>query len=81
MPLSSVGNSIAFCYTAADRPHTDTLPPVCDPTADHGDEELKHRREDVELKHDQIRKFLDESGHDAVVLGLSRFRGLVHVWR
>jgi Xaa-Pro dipeptidase len=57
--------------TAADRPHTDTLPAVCDPTADHGDEELQRRREDVELKHDRIRKFLDESGHDAVVLGLT----------
>ena len=58
-------------HTAADRPQTDTLPPVCDPTADHGDEELKHRREDVELKHDRIRKFLDDTGHDAVVLVLA----------
>ena len=39
-------------HTAADRPHTDTLPAVCDPTADHGDEELKRRREDVEHKHE-----------------------------
>ena len=58
-------------HTAADRPHTDTLPAVCDPTADHGDEELQRRREDVELKHEKIRHFLDVTGHDAAVLGLA----------
>jgi Xaa-Pro aminopeptidase len=57
-------------HTAADRPNTDSLPAVCDPTADHGDEELQRRREDVEFKHEKIRKFLDETGHDAVVLGM-----------
>jgi Xaa-Pro aminopeptidase len=56
--------------TAADRPHTDTLPAVCDPAADHGDIDLKRRRDDVEEKHERIRRFLDASGHDAVVLGL-----------
>jgi Xaa-Pro aminopeptidase len=55
--------------TAADRPDTDTLPALRDPTADHGDEELRRRRDDVEEKHERIRRFLDASGHDAVVLG------------
>jgi Xaa-Pro aminopeptidase len=56
--------------TAADRPHTDTLPLLRDPAADHGDLDLKLRRDDVEEKHERIRQFLDASGHDAVVLGL-----------
>jgi Xaa-Pro dipeptidase len=54
--------------TAADRPSNDTLPGRSDPTADHQDAELVRRRADVETKHQQIRKFLDETGHDAVVL-------------
>ena len=58
-------------HTAADRPHTDTLPALRDPAADHGDEDLKRRRDDVEEKHERIRQFLDASGHDAVVLGLA----------
>ena len=58
-------------HTAADRPHTDTLPALRDPAADHGDVELKRRRDDVEEKHERIRQFLDASGHDAVVLGLA----------
>ncbi len=57
--------------TAADRPHTDTFPTTADPTADHEDQELKCRRDDVEEKHERIRRFLDASGHDAVVLGLA----------
>jgi Xaa-Pro aminopeptidase len=57
-------------HTAADRPHTDTLPALPDPAADHGDAELKARRDDVEEKHERIRRFLDATGHDAVVLGL-----------
>ncbi len=57
--------------TAADRPDTDTLPPLLDPTADHGDEDLVRRRADVEEKHQRIREFLDATGHDAVVLGLA----------
>ena len=43
-------------HTAADRPHTDTLPALRDPAADHGDEELKRRRDDVEEKHERIRQ-------------------------
>ena len=31
-------------HTAADRPHTDTLPALRDPAADHGDVDLKHRQ-------------------------------------
>jgi Xaa-Pro aminopeptidase len=58
-------------HTAADRPHTDTLPVLPDPAADHGDLEVQRRREDVEAKHERIREFLDASGHDAVVLGLA----------
>ncbi|HKI19754.1 MAG TPA: M24 family metallopeptidase [Isosphaeraceae bacterium] len=57
--------------TAADRPSTDTLPALLDPAADHGDEELKRRRDDVEEKHQRVREFLDATGHDAVVLGLA----------
>jgi Xaa-Pro aminopeptidase len=57
--------------TAADRPNTDTLPAVLDPAADHGDEELRRRRDDVEEKHQRVREFLDATGHDAVVLGLA----------
>jgi Xaa-Pro dipeptidase len=57
--------------TAADRPNTDTLPTLLDPTADHGDEDLKRRRDDVEEKHQRVREFLDATGHDAVVLGLA----------
>ena len=57
--------------TAADRPSTDTLPALRDPAADHGDEEQQRRRDDVEEKHDRLREFLDDSGHDAVVLGLA----------
>ena len=58
-------------HTAADRPHTDTLPAFRDPAADHGDEDLRRRRADVDEKHERIRRFLDASGHDAVVLGLA----------
>jgi Xaa-Pro aminopeptidase len=57
--------------TAADRPSVDTLPALTDPAADHGDVELRARRNDVEEKHQRIRDFLDASGHDAVVLGLT----------
>ncbi len=58
-------------HTAADRPHTDTLPARLDPTVDHGDADLKPRRDDVEEKHERVRRFLDATGHDAVVLGLA----------
>jgi len=55
--------------TAADRPHTDTLPVMADPAADHENVELRRRREDIDLKHQRIREFLDATGQDAVVLG------------
>ena len=42
-----------------------------DPTVDHGDQELKRRRDDVEEKHRRVCQFLDATGHDAVVLGLA----------
>jgi Xaa-Pro dipeptidase len=58
-------------HTAADRPHSDTFPALADPAVDHGDHELKCRRDDVEEKHQRIREFLDASGNDAVVLGLA----------
>jgi Xaa-Pro aminopeptidase len=55
--------------TAADRPHTDTLPVLGDPAADHECEEIRQRREDIELKHGRIRAYLDATEQDAVVLG------------
>ena len=55
--------------TAADRPLTDSLPALPDPTADHEDAALRKRRQDVELKHDRIRAFLEATGRDAVLLG------------
>jgi Xaa-Pro aminopeptidase len=58
-------------HTAADRPHNDSLPPLPDPAADHGDAELKLRRDDVEEKHQRIRDFLDATGNEAVVLGMA----------
>jgi len=58
-------------HTAADRPHTDTLPVLRDPTADHEDAEQKRRRDDIEEKHQRIREFLEASGHDGVVFGLA----------
>ncbi len=56
-------------HTAGDRPNTDTLPILADPTADHAEGELSRRREDIEEKHRRICRFLDTTGHDAVVLG------------
>lgn len=56
-------------HTAGDRPKADTLPPLADPTADHTDKTLARRREDVEEKHARIRRLLDETDNDAVVLG------------
>jgi Xaa-Pro aminopeptidase len=55
--------------TAADRPSTDTLPVTADPAADHGCVELKRRRDDIELKHQRVRDYLDSTLQDAVVLG------------
>jgi Xaa-Pro aminopeptidase len=55
--------------TAADRPHTDTLPVTVDPAADHESELIQARREDIELKQRRIGEFLDATGQDVVVLG------------
>lgn len=55
--------------TAEDRPTADTLPVVPDPAADHEQTELKRRRDDVEIKHQRIREFLDRNDQEAVVLG------------
>ena len=55
--------------TAADRPNTDTLPALADPTADHDDRSLARRREDVEEKHRRVSALLDLTDGDAVVLG------------
>ena len=40
-----------------------------DPAADHECSELKRRLEDIELKHQRIREFLDANEQDGVVLG------------
>src|SRR5438270_14069733 len=56
-------------HTACDRPAEDSLPPLPDPTADHGDGELARRRTDVEEKQRRICALLHATGHDAVVLG------------
>ncbi len=58
-------------HTAADRPDKDSLPAMPDPAADHGDADLQLRRDDVEVKHQRVRDFLDATGQDAVVLGLA----------
>jgi Xaa-Pro dipeptidase len=55
--------------TAEDRPRNDTFPVMADPTADHGSEEIRERRQDIELKHDRVCAFLDATEQDAVVLG------------
>jgi Xaa-Pro aminopeptidase len=55
--------------TAADRPSNDSLPVMPDPAADHECTELKRRREDIDLKHQKIREFLDATEQDGVVLG------------
>jgi Xaa-Pro aminopeptidase len=55
--------------TASDRPEQDSLPPLLDPTVDHGDKELARRRADVEEKQRRIVALLDATGHDGVVLG------------
>jgi Xaa-Pro aminopeptidase len=55
--------------TASDRPNTDTLPALADPTADLHERQLSRRRDDVEEKHRRVCNFLDRSELDAVVLG------------
>jgi Xaa-Pro dipeptidase len=56
-------------HTAGDRPVEDSLPTPADPTADHRDQAVTRRREDVEEKHRRAIAFLDATGHDALVLG------------
>ncbi|MHC5544655.1 M24 family metallopeptidase, partial [Singulisphaera rosea] len=56
-------------HTAGDRPNTDTLPALSDPTVDHADDDLAERREDIDEKHRRIAAYLDATGQDAVVLG------------
>src|SRR3712207_5009959 len=46
-------------HTAGDRPNTDTLPALIDPTVDHADGELARRRADVEEKHRRVCDYLD----------------------
>ena len=70
-PTRSAGSAPISRRSARHRPRTDTLPPLRDPAADHGDASSKRRRDDVEEKHERIREFLDATGHDAVVLGLA----------
>jgi Xaa-Pro aminopeptidase len=67
--LSPSGEFDPVMITAADRPNTDTLPVMSDPAADHESAELQRRREDIEIKHQRIRDFLDATNQDAVVLG------------
>jgi Xaa-Pro aminopeptidase len=55
--------------TAGDRPNTVTLPALVDPAADHGDEELFQRRQDVDEKHRRVCDLLEAAGYDAMVLG------------
>lgn len=55
--------------TAGDRPLSDTLPALTDPTADHEDQTLVDRREDVERKHRRIIRYLNETRQYAVLLG------------
>jgi Xaa-Pro aminopeptidase len=69
--LELTGEFDRVLLTANDRPQTDTLPVLPDPAADHEDEDVKRRRNDVDEKHDRIREFLDQTGNDAVVLGLA----------
>jgi Xaa-Pro aminopeptidase len=56
-------------HTAGDRPNTDTLPALADPTADHSDDALSLRRAEVEEKHQRITALLDAEGLDGVLLG------------
>jgi Xaa-Pro aminopeptidase len=58
-------------HIAGDRPATETLPALADPTADHDDAQSDPdgRRADVEEKHRRVIDFLDEYGYDAVILG------------
>jgi Xaa-Pro aminopeptidase len=54
--------------TADDLPSQDSLPALADPAADHEDAALAARRADVQAKHERLIDWLDETGHDAVLL-------------
>ncbi|MBX6312741.1 MAG: M24 family metallopeptidase [Isosphaeraceae bacterium] len=73
-PLEEADSSIEVpvdrvLHTAGDRPNTITLPALADPAADHLDEAVRRRREDVEEKQRRVAAFLTENHLDAVVLG------------
>src|SRR5690606_19492427 len=55
--------------TVGDRPHTETLPAMVDPAADHLDPEVMERRADVDEKHRRVVEFLDRNGYDGALLG------------
>jgi Xaa-Pro aminopeptidase len=55
--------------TVDDHPHTETIPALADPAADHLDPELQERRADVDEKHRLVVEFLDRHGYDAALLG------------
>ncbi len=55
--------------TAADPSRADPPPAVADLAADHDESVEDPRRADVEIKHQRIRQFLDQTEQDAVVLG------------
>ncbi len=67
MDLAAVFDRVL--QTASDRPEEDSLPPLPDPAADHGDGAIALRRADVEEKQRRVAALLDATGHDAVVLG------------
>ena len=64
-----VGNFDRILWTASDRPQTDSLPALVDPTADHSDPAHQVRRQDIEEKHRRVIAFLDANKLDAVILG------------
>jgi len=68
--LADVESFDRILWTAGDRPAKEGLPATADPAADHTDDELTRRRADVERKHRRVIALLDQTGHDAVVLGL-----------
>jgi len=55
--------------TAADPSRCDAPPAVADLAADHDESVEDPRRVDVEIKHQRIREYLDQTEQDAVVLG------------
>ncbi|MBV8075414.1 MAG: M24 family metallopeptidase, partial [Planctomycetaceae bacterium] len=67
--LVAAGDHDRVLQTASDRPREDTLPPLPDPAADHGDGEQARRRADVEEKQRRVAALLEATSHDAVVLG------------